>query len=39
MAIDGTELHGYKLKGHFKDGKGFTSNAFAGENLIKVLAG
>ena len=37
ITIKGTELRGYQLKGHFKDGKGFTTSGFAGQNLIETL--
>ena len=37
VIIAGTEDKGYKLQGHFKDDKGFSSNAFAGQNLIENL--
>ena len=37
VTIEGTELRGYKLRGHYKDDKGFTASAFAGQNLIETL--
>lgn len=37
VTIEGTELRGFKLRGHFKDGKGFNANAFSGQNLIETL--